>query len=350
MRTPLSRIETVTGAFLVVVAALLAAALFASARRTSLADLFRPGFPVVALSEDAYGATAGSPVKVRDVEVGSVTDVTLLDDPEHAGKPVRINIQIRPSAARFLGDKTVAHIIRPPFGSGMPPFGTSSIELRSGGTGPLTSSAVLVAEGEDSMIGTFAKLAGDVASIREQFVAALTELRTTLTNVRTLTEGVVAGKGLLGRALNDDAAAESLMKMLHTAGDATEDLRRVASDMKTAAAQAPALAEGAATSSEELKKTIARVNQVLDSVPRIVETAERTLATAEELAGQLRTASAYAPELARKVDMSIEETNRLVEAAQKNFLIRGTMPDRPELRTESEVRPPAVALRDGGAP
>jgi methyl-accepting chemotaxis protein len=114
--------------------------------------------------------------------------------------------------------------------------------------------------------------------------------------------------------------------------------------MRTATARAPDLEKGAEQSADELRKTLVRVNQVLDSVPRIVATAERTLATTEELVEQLRVASSYAPELARKADVSIDETNRLVEAAQKNFLIRSTMADRNNPPTESEVRPPAIAV------
>jgi ABC-type transporter Mla subunit MlaD len=344
MRTPITRIETITGAFLSAVGALLLIALFVSARRTSLADIFRAGFVVTAVAEDGFGATTGSPVKVRDVEVGSVTEVTLVEDPNWPGKPVRIRMQIQTSAARLLSDKTIARIVRPPFGSGMPPFGTSSIDLLTAGTAPLARSSTIQAEGEDSMVSTFAKLRGDVQAIREQFVTTLSDLGGTLSNMRQLTDGMIHGKGLVGRALSDEEAAENLTKMLRTANEATVDLRRIAQDMKTATSRAPDLEKGAEQSADELKKTLARVNQVLDSVPRIVATAERTLATTEELVEQLRVASSYAPELARKVDVSIDETNRLVDAAQKNFLIRSTMSDRTVPPTESEVRPPAISV------
>jgi ABC-type transporter Mla subunit MlaD len=344
MRTPISRIETITGAFLSAVGALLLIALFVSARRTSLADLFRSGFVITAVTEDGFGAATGSPVKVRDVEVGSVTEVALVNDPRWPGKPVRIRMQIQTSAARLLQDQTVARIVRPPFGSGMPPFGTSSIDLLTAGTAPLVNASTIQAEGEDSMVSTFAKLRGDVQAIREQFVATLADFSGTLANMRTLTDRMVQGKGIVGRALNDDATAETLDKMLHNASAATDDLRKIAQDMKTATAHAPELAKGAEQTTEELRKVLARVDQVLDSVPRIVATAERTLATTEELVEQLRTASTYAPELARKADVSIDETNRLVEAAQKNFLIRSTMSDRISPPTESEVRPSAISV------
>jgi paraquat-inducible protein B len=344
MRTPITRIETITGAFLSAVGALLLIALFASARRTSLADIFRTGFVITAVAEDGYGATTGSPVKVRDVEVGSVTEVTLVDDPRWPGKPVHIRMQIQPSAARFLNDKTVARIVRPPFGSGMPPFGTSSIDLLTDGSAPLASSSTILAKGEESMIATFAKLQSDIQGIREHFVSALDDMSSTFANMRQLTDGMVHGKGIVGRALADEETADNLAKVLKTANEATVDLRRVAEDMKHASARAPDLEKGVEQSADELKKTLARVNQVLDSVPRIVAAAERTLATTEELVDQLRVASSYAPELARKADVSIDETNRLVEAAQKNFLIRSTMSDRNVPPTESEVRPPAISV------
>ena len=50
MRTPISRVETITGAFLAVVLGLLVVALLVSARRTSLADIFRAGFVITAIS------------------------------------------------------------------------------------------------------------------------------------------------------------------------------------------------------------------------------------------------------------------------------------------------------------
>src|SRR4051812_23819113 len=136
MRTPITRIETITGVFIAIAMALLVIVLFVSVRTTGLLDMFRAGYVLTAVAEEGFGTTAGSPVKLRDVEVGSVTEVTLVDDPRWPGRPVRIRMQLQRAAARLLGNQTIAHIVRSPFGSGMPPFGTSSIELRSSGDTP----------------------------------------------------------------------------------------------------------------------------------------------------------------------------------------------------------------------
>lgn len=349
MRTPVGRIEVAAGGFLAVVAVLVVLALFGSMRRTNLLDVFRARLVITAIADDAYGASVGSPVKVRDVEVGTVTEVALVPEQTASGKPVRIRMRVQPNAAAFLGDQTVAVIVRPPFGSGMPPFGTSSIELRSAGTSPLALGAVIAAEGEDSMVSTFAKLRGDVFAIREQLVTTLQSLSGTLDNMRTLTDGLAHGRGFAGRMLSDEKTADALAALLSDARAATAELRGVASDVKGASAQAPALVRGASETNDEAKKLLARLDKAMDALPTIVASAERTLAAAEQLTGTLQVAASHAPELARKVDSSLDETNRLVEAAQRNFLLRSTLPDRPTLRTGADVRPQA-SVEDAGAP
>jgi hypothetical protein len=101
--------------------------------------------------------------------------------------------------------------------------------------------------------------------------------------------------------------------------------------------------------SEEGGRTFRAASAALEDLPAILEVTERTLALAEELTRDLRAASRYAPELARKVDASIEEANRLVDAAQRSVLLRGALPERSRPRTEAEVRP-AVGLDLPGAP
>ncbi len=348
MRTPISPLERTTGAFLLVTFALAAVALALSARRTSLADMFREGFVVTAVGDDAFGATVGSPVKVRDVEVGSVTSVDLVDEASQPGKPVRIRMRLAPNTAAFLKDGTVAHILRPPFGSDMPPFGTSSVELESRGSLPLARRSLIPAVGEESMVGTFAKMAGDVATVRQQLGPVLLDLSAALGSVRTLTDGLTSGRGVAGHMFSDEGTSEMVMSTLREAHGATKDLRRIASDLRSAAALAPQLAEGVKKNSDDMREVLGKVDTLMDALPAIVAAAEHALATVDELLVDVRTAASHAPELARKVDVSLDETSRLVEAVQRNVLLRGTLPERPTLRTQTDVRPGSVGA-DAGA-
>lgn len=348
MRTPITRFEKLTGAFLATTGILLVVVLVGAGRRQRLSDLIGDQFLVTAVADEAYGTAVGSPVKVHDVEVGAVQAVELVEDPLHPGKPVKIRMAIQPRAARFLHDHTVARILRAPFGSGMPPFGTSSIELVGDGTAKLAPNATIEAVGEESLIATMMSMRKDFEALRDEVTPVLDELSGSMKDVHTITSALARGDGFAGRMLKDDRTADDLSSVLRDARSVTGDLKAMTAELKVAAAKAPELAEGAQKTSDDVRKTLARANALMDALPRIVATAERTLAAAEELTANLRTASTAAPELARKVDVSIDETNRLVEAAQRNFLLRSTLPDRPTLRTEAEVRPSAT-LDDGGS-
>jgi ABC-type transporter Mla subunit MlaD len=343
MRTPISRHEQAVGVFLALVLLLLTVALVATGRRIDLLDAFREGYLVHAVAEEGHGAAVGSPVKVRGVEMGSVTAVDLVDDPRQPGRPVRLTIRLRREAAAFLKDETVAVIIEPPLGSGMPPFGTAAVELRSRGQGPLLSHATIRAEGEPSLVATMGQMGQDMSTIRGELLKAIGEMGSSFANLRRLSEALVDGHGMAGKLVNDPAVASDLEGMLKDARAATGDMRRLVGEMNRVTTQVPAVLSDARGLSRDGQRLMARLDASLDALPRLVASTERTLAVTEELLGSLKRTAGYAPELARKVDLSLDETGRLVEAAQRNFILRSTLPDRPTVRTEAEVRPPALA-------
>ncbi len=348
MRTPITRVERATGLFLLVVSLLGVLAVIGAGRRSEIAELFRAGFVISAATESAYGAAVGSPVKVRDVEVGSVTRVELRDDPAFPGKPVRITMRLRASAARFLKDQTVAVVVEPPLGSGMPPFGTSSVLLRSEGDQPLRAGAVVRAEARESMVTTFARMSRDVSEMRGQMNAAIAEMGSTFVNLRKLTDALAHGQGLAGRMMTESQLADDLEGMLKEARAASTEARRAFSETERLTKEMSAFTKDAREATQQGAKVFARADHALDDVPRLLATTERTMALAEQLVIELRQATRTAPELARKVDVSVEEATRLVEAAQRNFLLRGTLPERVRPRTETVVRPPMPS--SSGAP
>jgi hypothetical protein len=130
--------------------------------------------------------------------------------------------------------------------------------------------------------------------------------------------------------------------MIKDARAATTDMRRLMVEMNRVAVKFPETLDETRSLSRDGQKTLARLDGALDALPRLIASTERTLAASEELVVNLRKTAGYAPELARKVDVSLEETSRLVESAQKNFFLRNNLPERPSIRTEAEVRPPAV--------
>ena len=342
MRTPITRFERAAGIFITVVIAILTVGVFLSGQWNKLFDVFRERFVIYAVGDDGYGAAVGSPVKVRDVEVGSVTEVALVDDPSHPGKPVRITMRLQPAAARFLNDRTVAVIIRPPFGSGMPPFGTSAIELRTEGSSPLAPRSVLAARGQASMLEEFSAMTKDVNDMRGRFSEATDEMKRSFAELRALTVLVQTGDGMAARMMKDPALAQSFATTLDDTRHAAETMRQLANEANKVTRMLPGVVDDAKNTAGDARALMAKLNATLDAVPAMIAATERTLKLAEELTETLKVAAGYAPELARKVDSSIDEANRLVEAAQKNILLRGNLPERPTRKTDALIRPPVI--------
>ncbi|MFT3772128.1 MAG: MlaD family protein [Minicystis sp.] len=333
MKLPMTRKERAAAAFLG--CAIAATSLVALGAGGSTGPGDGDGFVLHAAAPDGYGAVVGSPVKVHGVEVGVVTEVTLVHDARRPDRPVRLTMRVSEHGAGFLKERTVAHVERIHFGAGIPPFATPPIELRTEGEAPLPRGAVIEAVGDETMVESFAQLTREVAAVRKQFV----ELRGVFEDVGKVAAMAAEGDGAAARLLRDPETAEALAAALRDGRAAAADLRRLIVEARAAAARAPGLMEGVEGASRDGRALIARMDAALDALPRIVAATERTLAVAEELTQNLRAASRYAPELARKVDASIEETNRLVEAAERNVILRSTLPERRTPRSDAEVRP-----------
>lgn len=347
MRTPISAQERAAGFFLGAVLLMLMGSALATGYRIDILDVFREGFVLHAVASGGHGAVVGSPVKVRGVELGSVTRVELKDDPAYPGRPVRLTIRLHPSAEPFLEDGMEAILVEPPLGSGMPPFGTAAVELRAEGRQgqarrPLPRRSVLLARGEPSMVHTMALMADNVTALRTEMLKSIEAMGSTFTNMHHLTESLTRGEGVVGRMMTDKKLADEMDGMIKDARAATTDMRRLMVEMNRVAVKFPETLDETRSLSRDGQKTLARLDGALDALPRLIASTERTLSASEELVVNLRKTAGYAPELARKVDVSLEETSRLVESAQKNFFLRNNLPERPAVRTEAEVRPPAV--------
>jgi hypothetical protein len=331
---PPIRSRKAPAALLAATGLLVAGALFVNARRSE--GPTGEDFIVYAASTDGFGTRPGATVKVRGVEVGTVTDVALIHDADRPEQPVRITMKISRHGASFLFDRTVAHIERIQMGPGVPPFAVPPIELRTAGSSPLPPGSIVDAVGTDTMVDSFVQLSRDVGAVR----ALLDGLGEPLKDLRIITRALARTDGAAGRLIHDPATADEMQAMLDGAKGATSSLQKLLIDARALSGQAAPLLADMQGASKDGRDAIAGAAVAARDLPRILKSAERTLKITEELIVNLRAASVYAPELARKVDASLEETNRVVDAAQRSLILRNTVPDRLAPRTEEEVRPP----------
>ena len=339
MRTPLNRIERAAGVF-VIGATLMAVSAVLLSRRGDIAAYFRKDFVVHAVAKDASGAVVGSSIRVHDVDVGSVSKVELAPDPNFPDRPVRFTLEIQPSAAPFLSNDTVASIQ-----GGLPGLGAGIIALESKGTRPLERGATIIADPAPSL---FSFLTNDAKALTDDIRRVLAEVELIVKGIRSVTDRIAEGEGLAGQLVAKGGMEEELAGFLTDARGTVNESRQLIASSRRITDTLPETLRETTDTAKEGKVLLQKVNAVMDAMPAIMASVDRTIAQVEELMASLRSTAHFAPELARKADSSLEETQRLVEAAQKNVLIRGSIERKPVPRTDAIVRPPVLVPEVGG--
>jgi ABC-type transporter Mla subunit MlaD len=336
MRVPLNRIEKMTGVAVLLAGALLALWLVMASRK-AVGDLLRGTTKYHVVAGTGMGTNVGSPVMLYDVEVGSVSAVTFIEDPAYPEKRVRFTIRIDARAARMLTEETTVVL-----GTGLSALGSSTVELKPAGKGLLKPGSTLIAAERPSLLHMLTK---DAAAFMDQLSHLMAEAEPILKNVREITEKVRQGHGIAGHLLANDELAEQVHSSLDDIRKLLASVDGVVRKADGALDAAPAITKNLSHASGEADKALVHVNAAIEAVPQIVTALQATISELHQLLLTIKVAAAYAPELARKADTSIDEAQRLVEALQKNFLIRGNLPSRPDARTESASRPALAAPR-----
>jgi hypothetical protein len=232
--------------------------------------------------------------------------------------------------------------------AGMPPFTVAVLKLTSHTGPPLPSNTTLLAESRASLVTALMSNA-DVISKDVHNILVQSEIA--LTNIALITKKLNDGQSMASRVLTDPKLGADMATAFEDARMATSDAKRMMASVTTAAEQAPATVDDVRALTSDAREATASVRQGIDDARRVVSSVERTLRLVEQMAVSLRTTASYAPELARKADTSLEESKRLVEAAQRNIFIRGSLEPRAKAPTQARVRPPAVlpGARSGAA-
>jgi ABC-type transporter Mla subunit MlaD len=340
MRTPVNRIERAAGWFGVVVALLVLGAL-GFARREELSELFHSSLLLYAMARDASGIVVGSPVRLHEVEIGSVVAVDIVHDSAFVDRPVRVTLRVRPRAAGFVKNDTVAML-----GGALPGLAGSEVNLRTSGDRPAQQGCKILGEPSPSIL----KLLGtDFGTLRTGVEDMLAELEPVLKNVHTITDDLASGRGFAGALLKDGATSQKLDALLTDARELMAEARALLAETQKVAQQVPGTMREADGALKEGRQLMGTANAAMADVPALLASMQKTLQRVDALVQDLGATARFAPELVRKVDTTLEETQRLVTAAQQNFLIRGSVPARLPRPTDAVVRPP-LSFGDGGAP
>lgn len=305
------------------------------ARSGTLAEWVHPSLVVHAMADAAHGTTVGTPVKLLDVDVGTVTDVAIEENVAFPGKRVRITLSVGSRYSGLVGDaSTVA--LRGGFG----PIGAMGVEIVAAGKAPLASGSYVAASVKPTLFGW---LESGPADSGERIARIVDDAETVLHDLRRVLGPVAEGQGMLSRLVTDATFPSQVEELLKGASGTMRDAQSLLADAKKASNEAPATVAEAHAMFTDGRVTVKEMREMMAQVPELIAATQRAISLTEETLASFRASAAYAPELARKASDSIDESQRLIEAAQRNFVLRSTLPDRPKLRTGANARPTPAA-------
>jgi phospholipid/cholesterol/gamma-HCH transport system substrate-binding protein len=305
MELKFSRMDRVVGIFLIAILALMVGTVVLIGRGK---DWFRPTVIFYAAFKENYNLSPGSSVKLFKAEIGHVKDVQLVGDAVRVRMSIFEEYQTRfredtvatVESPTFIGSEYVA--IRPgrPDSPQVPPGGTIKSEEKK------TIAQILaeyeVEETAKRLTETIRNLADIVEELKDPqgpLFTSLNSIEKNLKNLETVTTGLKEGEGTAGQLLRSD----ELINRVNTS------MERLDNVLKNIEGATPEVTANLRESMEKIREITANLEKGSREVPAVIRTTKRGV---------------------QEIRDGLVEINRVVKALEKNPLIRGNIPPKPE--------------------
>ena len=305
MELKFSRMDRVVGIFIIVVLALMVGSVVLIGRGK---DWFRPTVTYFAEFKENYNLAPGSPVKLYKADIGKVRSVALVGD------AVRVRLSIFEEYHTRFREDTVVTVESPTLiGSeyvAVRPGKPESRLIEAGGTvkseEKRTLSEILaeyeVEETARRLTETIRNLADIIDELRDPdgpLFRSLNSIEKNLRNVETVTADLKDGKGTVGQLLRSD-------ELIDRVNTSMERLDHVLQNLEGAT---PEVTANLKESMEKIREITAHLEKGSRDVPAVIRTTKRGI---------------------QEIRDGVDEINRVVKSLEKNPLIKGNLPAKPE--------------------
>lgn len=305
MELKFSRMDRVVGSFIIVVLALMVGSVVLLGRGK---DWFRPTVTYYAMFKENYNLAPGSPVKLFRADIGKVRSVALVGD------AVRVRLSIFEEYHTRFREDTVVTVESPTLiGSeyvAVRPGKPESRLIEPGGTvkseEKRTLSEILaeyeVEETARRLTETIRNLADIIDELRDPegpLFRSLNSIEKNLRNVETVTADLKDGKGTVGQLLRSD-------ELIDRVNTSMERLDNVLQNLEGAT---PEVTANLKESMEKIREITANLERGSREVPAVIRTTKHGI---------------------QAIRHGVDEINRVVKSLEKNPLIRGNLPPKPE--------------------
>ncbi|HQM90466.1 MAG TPA: MlaD family protein [Syntrophales bacterium] len=305
MELKFSRMDRAVGIFIIAVLSLMVGSVVLIGRGK---DWFRPTVTYYAQFKENYNLAPGSPVKLYKADIGKVRSVSLVGDAvrvrlsifEEYHTRFREDTVVTVESPTFIGSEYVA--VRPgkPESRLVEPGGTVKSEEKR------TLSEVLaeyeVEETAKRLTETIRNLADIIDELRDPegpLFGSLNAIEKNLRNVELVTNDLKEGKGTVGQLLRSD----ELIDRVNTS------MERLDNVLKNLEGATPGVTENLKESMEKIREITANLEKGSRDVPAVIRATQRGI---------------------REIRDGVDEINRVVKSLEKNPLIKGNLPPKPE--------------------
>jgi phospholipid/cholesterol/gamma-HCH transport system substrate-binding protein len=251
---------------------------------------------------EGYGLIPGVKVRFLGLEIGSVTNVELLDN-----NKIRMDLRINTEYTNRIKGDSLAMIKSPTI------IGAEYIEIQTGSEEslPIPNNGQIPAQDHNTIdqlitsmqleqkIQQLDELLYNVTAIAEYLQDKQGPVRGAAENVKTLSDRILLGQGSLGAILSREDAYIAIL-------DTLNELKQV---------------------SINLNETSRRLNM---DVPDLTKKVDSIL-------GQVESGTRSIPEVAKGTREGIRDANQIIDSLKNNFLIRGNIP--PATTPDNLTRP-----------
>ena len=284
---------------------------------------FRKHNEYFAVYKEGYNLQPGVKVKLLRTDIGQVTHVELTDDNQ-----VRVTMRILTAYASRIRTDSKAAIESPTF------IGSEYINIIPGtAETPMIEPGNQIPSKEQKKISDYLEevdfehklllveqILESTANIAYQLEHPNGPLLGTLNNVRKLSGDMAAGKGTIGRIVQED---EMYLKLL----DDLDRLETILASINTAVDELKTTAKSTTSVARDIDEITKKVK---GDVPAIVSKIQTILNDIENVSRKLETAMDQAPEISSDARDGIRQVNEILESVKKNFIIRPNLPPAPE--------------------
>jgi phospholipid/cholesterol/gamma-HCH transport system substrate-binding protein len=304
--------------------------------------------------EGSLGLREGSDVLILGTNVGTVDAIRVNDQ-----GGMTAEVAIRSDFFRYVRADSVA-VVRRTFGVA----GDAYVEISRGAGATLPEKAPTIRasanQAPTAMVGdTLEQIRNEAVPALKEMRAAIveytrvaqefrdphSELNQILARANRISAGLEKGEGLAGRLLKDPELARRSDELMTRANASAEQLQLALSDARKLIGN---LSETATTLQAEARNVNALMTQsreVLGETKGLVQEMRRATATLPELMAAMTLTVQSLPALVLQAQDTIRQMGRLMEGAQRSWLIRRYMrPDDPGAR----IRPEAINAERGG--